>query len=148
MEEITRGNIVIISVDDNEPIMAIIPLVNFQTCTIGDIFNKINNLNKQFPTCNFKNSSFMYEDKYRLSGDNNQKLSKWFYKHNISKDEHNNYIFYIRNKLKNNRHSNSNLNIRKKTQRKKKQNNNYKIEIKQKKQNKNQKNNKTRKPNK
>jgi len=136
MEEITRGNIVIISIDDNEPIMAIIPLVNFQTCTIGDIFNKINNLNKQFPNCNFKNSSFMYEDKYRLSGDKHQKLSKWFYKHNIPKDEHNNYIFYIRNKLKNSQ---------KKTQRKKKQN---KIDNQnqKKKQNKNQKNNRTRKP--
>jgi len=143
MEEITRGNIVIISVDEKEPIMAIIPLVNFQTCTIGDIFNKINNLNKQFPTCNFKNSSFMYEDKYRLSGDNHQKLSKWFYKHNISKDEHNNYIFYIRNKLKN---INNNNSIRKKTQRKKKQNKNQKIDNQKKKQNKNQKHNKTRKP--
>jgi len=66
MEKITRGNIILIHLDNKEPSMAIIPKIDFQICTIGDIFRKIDNLTKQFPNCNFENCSFLYDNKYKL----------------------------------------------------------------------------------
>lgn len=118
MEKITRGNIILIYLDDTEPSLSIIPKVDFQTCTIKDIFRKINNLTNQFPNCNFKNCSFLYENKYKLPRSlPNITLSKWFHTKKIQKDDNNNYIFYI--KKRNNHHKTNNK--RGKTQQKQNQ---------------------------
>ena len=103
MEKITRGNIILIYLDDKEPSLAIIPKVDFQTCTIKDVFRKIDKLTNQFLNCNFKNCSFVYEHKYKLpKSSKNITLSEWFHNKKIQKDENNNYIFYI--KKRNNHH--------------------------------------------
>jgi hypothetical protein len=96
-KHITKGNIIIINVNDTEPSMAIIPKVDFEKCNVSDIFRKIKKLTKQFPNCNFKNCSFLFENKYDLNSyKKNISLSKWFQYYNIEKDEYNNYIFYIK----------------------------------------------------
>ena len=99
-QSITKGNIIIINIHDVEPSMAIIPKVDFNHCKVSDIFRKIKKLTKQFPNCNFKNCSFLFENKYDLNSyKKNISLSKWFQHYNIEKDEHNNYIFYIKKQL-------------------------------------------------
>jgi hypothetical protein len=78
--------------------MAIIPKIDFQQCKIRDIFNKIEKLHTQFPTCNFKHTSLVFEDKYRLNNTpryRNMSLTKWFHSHHIHRDNYNNYIFYV-----------------------------------------------------
>jgi hypothetical protein len=98
-ELITNGNIIIIN--ENEPSMAIIPKVDFQTAKISNIFQRIKKLNKQFPNCNFDNCSLLYEKKYDLKTyKNNVSLLKWFKHYKIKKDENNNYIFYIKKSKK------------------------------------------------
>jgi hypothetical protein len=95
---IYKGNIIIIHMDNVEPSMAIIPKIDFQQCKISDIFNKIEKLHTQFPTCNFKHTSLVFEDKYRLNNTpryRNMSLSKWFHSHHIHRDNYNNYIFYV-----------------------------------------------------
>jgi len=96
--KITHGNIIIIHMDNQEPSMAIIPKIDFQQCKISDIFNKIEKLHTQFPTCNFKHTSLVFEDKYRLNNTpryRNMSLTKWFHSHHIHRDNYNNYIFYV-----------------------------------------------------
>jgi hypothetical protein len=101
MGEIIKGNIIIINAHDTEPSMAIIPKIDFQTCKISDIFRKIHKLSTQFPNCNFNNSSFLYDNKYKLKINRNDiTLSEWFQNNKIQKDEYNNYIFYIKKNTK------------------------------------------------
>jgi hypothetical protein len=98
---ITHGNIIIIHIDDIEPSMAIIPKIDFQVYKINDIFEKIKNLQKKFPNCNFKKYSLLFENKYTLQHQHKNRnitLSKWFQKNKIPKDENNNYIFYVNSK--------------------------------------------------
>ena len=96
--KITHGNIIIIHIDNVEPSMAIIPKIDFQQCKIRDIFNKIEKLHTQFPTCNFKHTSLLFEDKYRINNTpryRNMSLTNWFHNHHIHRDNYNNYIFYV-----------------------------------------------------
>jgi hypothetical protein len=101
---ITYGNIYIIQIDDIEPSMAIIPKLDFKTCKVRDIYIKIKNLHNysqnKFPNCNLSNYSLSFENKYVLNKKQNITLSNWFQKHNIPKDENNNYIFYINSSKK------------------------------------------------
>jgi hypothetical protein len=106
-DKITHGNLIIIHIDDVEPSMAIIPKIDFQQCKISDIFNKIEKLHTQFPTCNFKHTSLVFEDKYHLYSDRhkNMSLTNWFHHHHILKDTNNNYIFYVEESRKKKHHN-------------------------------------------
>ena len=117
-EIITKGNIIIINVNDKEPSMAIIPKMDFEQCNVRDIFHKIKKLTKQFPDCNLKNCSFLYENKYDLNAyKRNISLSKWFQHYHNQKDEFNNYIFYIKKhrkrvSIKNKKHKKHNKSVK------------------------------------
>ena len=96
--KITHGNIIIIHIDNVEPSMAIIPKIDFQKCKIRDIFNKIEKLHTQFPNCNFKHTSLVFQDKYRINNTpryRNMSLTSWFHHRDIDIDNYNNYIFYV-----------------------------------------------------
>lgn len=117
---ITHGNIIIIHIDDKEPSMAIIPRIDFQKCKTHDIFHKIKKLQNQFENCNFKKYSLLYENEnshYSLNTRQNMTLSKWFQTHNISKDENNNYIFYVNHMKSIKSRKNTNPNSKNKSRR-------------------------------